>query len=472
MKHLPMIDNIPHQNNTSYYPSSEMHTFKSNFGSHVFVTNGSRVYDIEKDMAINIDDELASLKSTIDNLNENDLWDVFGLFSENKKYIDKTPLSPPNLSSMSLNVSQACNMSCGYCYADMGKFGGSTRMMHLDVAKLSVDRLIAESTPGADIVLGFMGGEPLLNRNVVHDITRYASQAAIKSGQKIRFSITTNATVITKEDAELFSEFPFTVSVSIDGNKEYNDEVRPMNNGSSSYDRLISGLDILNQFGRPTYLAARVTVTPKTGELLPILDHIIGLGFDEVGFASVLVSPIPSLSFTHEDYSLYLDRMITCGKKALKEISTGRWYPFGNFETALKQIHRGTHRPYPCGAGAAYLSVNAEGNFYACHRLIDDPNYAMGDIKSGSNLIERSAHLVRNHVDYIEPCKRCWARYLCGGGCYHEVSRRGRIGCDYIRGWLDFCLGAYIDLISMRPEYFIDHSTTNTANISSSVTTL
>jgi uncharacterized protein len=54
----------------------------------------------------------------------------------------------------------------------------------------------------------------------------------------------------------------------------------------------------------------------------------------------------------------------------------------------------------------------------------------------------------------MEPCRSCWARYLCGGGCYHEVERRGRIGCDYIRGWLEFCLAAYAELSAARPDYF------------------
>jgi len=52
------------------------------------------------------------------------------------------------------------------------------------------------------------------------------------------------------------------------------------------------------------------------------------------------------------------------------------------------------------------------------------------------------------HVHRQDPCHRCWARYLCGGGCHHEVIARGRPACDYIRGWLHYCLGAYLRLTS------------------------
>ena len=43
---------------------------------------------------------------------------------------------------------------------------------------------------------------------------------------------------------------------------------------------------------------------------------------------------------------------------------------------------------------------------------------------------------------------------MCGGGCHHEVISRGRPACDYIRGWLHWCLGAYARLTVARPDWF------------------
>ncbi|MDP8924290.1 MAG: radical SAM protein [Chloroflexota bacterium] len=436
-------------------PAAEARVVRSRVGSHLFVVDGSRLYDVEPHVADRVAAALAA-KGAVPAPEERGLLATLGLFSgpAQARFIDGQPLDPPPLYSLSLNVAQACNMVCGYCYADEGRFGGRPRLMGLDVARASVDRLIAESSPGADLVLGFMGGEPLVHRAVVHETTRYAARAARAAGRRIRFAMTTNATLIQPADAELFAELPFALAVSIDGKREQHDVSRPMKDGSSGYDRLLAGLAVLERHGRPRHLSARVTVTPLTGDLLPILDHVLGLGFDEVGFAAVLVSVDPSLAFGPAQFPRFLERMIACGEKALGEIAAGRAYPFGNFETALQQIHRGTHRPYPCGAGAAYLSANAEGRLFACHRLIDDPAYAMGTVHGGTDLAARREHLARSHVDLMEPCRGCWARYLCGGGCYHEVSRRGRVGCDYIQGWLEFCLRAYAELSTTRPEYF------------------
>jgi uncharacterized protein len=434
------------------YHETDLHLFRSTLGTHIFLADGSRIYDLDPEFSIQVENN-----SVVNAASQNPLWEALGLFSGNtlNRYIDGQPLKPPPLASISLNVAQACNMSCGYCYADTGRFGGKSRLMSLEIAQASIDRLITESDPSVGIVIGFMGGEPLLNRAVIHGATRYAFNAAARAGRHVRFALTTNATLLKQEDAELFAEFPFTVSISIDGNREDNDAIRRMNNGSSSYDRLCNGLSLLDSYGRPHHLAARVTVTPKSGELLPILDSVLNLGFDEVGFAAVQVSPDSTLAFTPEDFPFFLAQMISCGEKALGELAAGRAYPFSNFEAALQEIHRGSHRPYPCGAGAAYMSANAEGKLFACHRLIDDPQFSMGSVQTGSDTRARSEHLARNHVDLMEPCNRCWARYLCGGGCYHEVSRRGRVGCDYIRGWLHFCLQAYVELSSSKPEYFM-----------------
>jgi len=322
------------------------------------------------------------------------------------------------------------------------------------VANQAVDSLICNSLPDASILLGFMGGEPLLNRRVIHSATRYAAKAAQAAGRKIRFSITTNGTLITEEDAKLFSEYPFIVQVSLDGPPEINDEARPLKGGSGSYERVIAGLEMFSRFGRPKTLSCRVTVTPSSGRLLPILEHLISLGFDDVGFSPVLVSPDPKCSFSKLDFDQLLVEMAECALKTSVELAAGRPFPFSNFLTALSEIHKGTHRPYPCGAGATYLSVNTEGILYACHRLVDDPAFEMGDLANGPNYSRRRELLKRSHVDTIEPCRACWARYLCGGGCYHEVSRRGRVACDYIRGWLDVCLASYAELSTECPEMF------------------
>jgi uncharacterized protein len=423
---------------------AELKLFQSELGQHIFVADGSRVYDLSRDEAVLLQNAIATGRVPP---SANSLFNELGLFiTPDRRRITLHPIEPPRLTGMSLNVAQACNMGCRYCYADEGRFGGRARLMSAEVARASVDRFFAESNSEARLVLGFIGGEPLLARSLVHDTARYAFETSLRLKRDIGFSITTNATLLREEDAKLFHELPFTVTVSLDGTSDLHRALRPMHNGGDSYQAVLESLKIIQRVGRPKQLAARATVTARSGRLLPLLDHIIGLGFDDVGFSVLLVSPDPRIGFDAADFDRHLAHMIECGEKAIAEIKAGRSYPFGNLETALQEIHRGAHRPLPCGAGASYLSVSAEGRLYACHRLIDDPAFAMGDIYAGPDARARGQHLTKSHVDLMQPCSTCWARYLCGGGCHHEVKARGRIGCDYIRGWLAFCLKAYVEL--------------------------
>ncbi len=144
-----------------------------------------------------------------------------------------------------------------------------------------------------------------------------------------------------------------------------------------------------------------------------------------------------------------LGEMIDCGREFERRALAGERYPFANLVNALREIHRGTHRPYPCGAGAGYLGVSADGELSACHRFVGDEDGAMGSLARRHRPRPPGATgSPTRHVHRQEPCSSCWARYLCGGGCHHEVIHRGRPACDYIRGWLHYCLDAYLRLSS------------------------
>lgn len=417
--------------------------FQSAIGTHVLLVDGSRIYDLDAQALAGFDErELGEALATM-------------LPSDAERFVDDAPLAPTAIRALSLNVMQACNLACTYCYADKGRFGGKAESMDESVALQAVQLLLDQAGRGNRAVLGFMGGEPLLNRALVHAITPKATALAVAHGVALQFSITTNATLVTEADAQLFHDHRFTVAVSLDGDAASNDLTRPTANGRGSYARACAGLDQLTR-NRPGHLSIRATVTPGAKELAQTLEHLIGLGADEVGFSPVLSAPSGKGEFAPADFSPFLEQMIECGEHAKAALLARRRYPFGNFETALHEIARGTHRPYPCGAGASYASVSASGELYACHRAIDDPRFAIGSLASGLDRSARTEFLATRHLSQQVPCTTCWARQLCGGGCHQEVARRGRIHCDYVRGWLAWCLAAYAEVSEHAGGYFID----------------
>jgi len=82
------------------------------------------------------------------------------------------------------------------------------------------------------------------------------------------------------------------------------------------------------------------------------------------------------------DFVQMQDAMIECGRALERRLIAGERYPFANMINAMREIHRGSHRPYPCGAGAGYLAVSADGELAACRRFVGDAEGAMGTLAS------------------------------------------------------------------------------------------
>ena len=153
------------------------------------------------------------------------------------------------------------------------------------------------------------------------------------------------------------------------------------------------------------------------------------------------------------DWTEYLNAMIALADREVAGLFFGRPLRLTNLAVALKQLHRGFSMPYPCGAGGGYFSVGADGTWYACHRAIGQDTYALGD-NSGLDQSRRSAFIRARHVHAQAECRLCWARYLCSGGCHQEASARSDSSCGFIRGWLDYCLKAYSEIVQRQPDWF------------------
>lgn len=406
-------------------------------GRHLFVVDGSRLYQLVDELA----DEFSS---AVERGRSSELLDRFGLTG--RSAVDDTPLAAPPVRSLSLAVAQKCNLGCTYCYAQQGDFGMAPRNMTLEEARRAVDLLFRDAGPGERVTLAFMGGEPLVNRPVIRAATELAAARGRDRGVDVRFSITTNGTLVTPDDGAFFEDHGFAVTVSLDGDREHHDRQRPFRHGRGSFDVVLDRILPLLAAQVRMQVSARVTVTPTNLRVPETVDELITLGFHSVGVSPLLASPTGTGEVTATDLGVLLEQMVATADEYERRAVRSERYPFANVVNALREIDRGTHRPYPCGAGAGYLGVAAGGELSACHRFVGDDVGRMGDLDHGIDEVSRSAWLADRHVHRQEPCRSCWARYLCGGGCHHEVIARGRPACDYIRGWLQHCLGLYARL--------------------------
>jgi len=397
---------------------AEYHQFK--------FRNNYYVYHVEDGNAFRLSEELAFKLLEIRNPAiikmhhiGTDVQDALTKLNLKNLYDEKEIILPNNtdtsVTSMSLNVSQDCNMRCVYCYGDDGSYG-EPGYMNEKTAFTAIDWLFRMSGSHRDLNIVFFGGEPLLNFLLIQKVVKYSVDKAEQAGKRCHFSISTNGTLFTKKIIQFLNKFRFSITVSFDGNKNIQNRNRPLKNGGNSYRKVSAGIKKLlksrceNVFGRATITTGFVDVTG-------IRRSMERMGFRKYDYASVVSDHSNLFSLSDKEYEFFradldkqADDLIDQARNSSNITNTRL------LDTVLTLRSEKKKRSY-CGAGQRLLAISSSGLIYPCHRFVGNEGMRLGDL-SYIDSLSRSAYLVRNFNGSIR-CQKCWARYLCGGGCLH-----------------------------------------------------
>lgn len=365
------------------------------------------------------------------------------------------------LSSLVLNVSNKCNMHCTYCYEPEGaKYGPLAQNMDWETAKRSVDFLFERSRESREVNLIFFGGEALLNFELMEQVAAYARQRAADEGKIVDFSITTNGTLLADEVIDFFQRYRFGITVSIDGPKDIQDKRRLLTATRGSYDVVVSRVKRL--LGRYTArpIVARVTLTKGTLEIVRIYEHLSGLGFFEVGFSPVTAKNGEEYGLNTADLDNLLIQFQELGATYVERALRNQYTGFSNLSSLLTDIHQGTNKVFPCGAGLGLLDVDGKGDVYLCHRFPGSEEYSYGNVKDGLQYERLNEFINQASVDNKPVCQTCWIRGICGGGCYHEAYTTFGDGqlpnlhyCNWLRAWTEYGIQVYMELQEKNPGF-------------------
>lgn len=142
-----------------------------------------------------------------------------------------------------------CNLRCTYCYY-LGKqllYGGAREVISDDLLE-RLTRDYINSQPTSEVLFTWHGGEPLL-RPLSFYRRALAMQQRYADGRRIRNCIQTNGTLLTDDWCRFLRDNDFLVGISIDGPQEVHDAYRTDKNGQPSFDGVMRGIDLLNQYG-------------------------------------------------------------------------------------------------------------------------------------------------------------------------------------------------------------------------------
>lgn len=180
-------------------------------------------------------------------------------------------------------VTADCNLRCKYCYISH-KSGGNK--MNFETAKKFIDYIFTDQSIKKQeaVVLDFIGGEPLLEVDLIDKICDYFKVEAFKRNSSwywnYRINTCTNGVNYSSEKVQEFIKKNYGkiyVSITLDGTKEKHDMQRVFPDGSGSYDIIRKNVDLwLTQF------AGNTKVTFASDDLPLLKDSIIQLWNDGI----------------------------------------------------------------------------------------------------------------------------------------------------------------------------------------------
>ncbi len=334
-----------------------------------------------------------------------------------------------------LNLTERCNLKCTYCYVRAGE--EQVEFMKPETAFRIIDGYM-DMNPNESSDITMHGGEPLLNWPLVEAIVNYAKPFR----DKVKLSIQTNATLLTEERIKFFKDNDVNIGVSIDGPREFHDQTRLLQNGKGSFDQVMKGIKLLQENG---YDVSTISVLTAHG--IDQTDKIIDF-FAENNIRNLSLSPMQRIGRgLDDDASALTGEQIFQGfKKVIDKIieyNSSDEHPGRIYERKTAQLARSIFYKVkdfmcmrtPCGAGRNILGFGIHGDFYMCDDFINDEEFKIGNVFSGS-IKDQMIHSpvlrekMKRFMKDQARCRDCVWRNLCGGVCYSSDHYSGANGIE------------------------------------------
>ena len=250
-----------------------------------------------------------------------------------------------------LGVTHNCNLNCLYCYQKHD----TEHRMTFETAKTCIDWCFANKPKDCEgIEFDFIGGEPLLEFNLIRKVVEYTLSKPHK--EKLIFYATTNGTILTDEMRKWFSENKdiFVLGLSLDGTPDVHNH-----NRCNSFEKI----DIDFFLKTWPFQGIKMTLTEYSlKHLAESIKYLHSLGIEDIGgvnlfegnfpwddekFVKILIPQLNELvDFYVENDELKLNQMLDRNIQycEAKEKRKSKW----------------------CGIGTGTIYFDTDGTRYPC----------------------------------------------------------------------------------------------------------
>lgn len=409
-----------------------IHPFANRMGYFFFDVNKNKVVELSKERY-----DLLIRCITIGDYSK--LWkDKYfiklkekGYLSENRPDQIRHPYSdcfPCFLSShlhdLVLQVTRNCNMKCRYC-----PFSGDGTMnrqhqkysMNWGTAKASIDFVYERSKNSKVMQIGFYGGEPLLEYDLIEQTVEYCKK--LFYNKELIFTITTNGTILNPQIIDFLADNKFRLVISVDGPEAVHDRNRRFaKDGRGTFLYVYENIVRIRDQRKDLYDNILISAVVE-----PDSDPRSYVGFFEsdpvfqplsVMFNNVSDEYIQDVYARSEEYELYektkefreiLSEFIGIeridGKSKLEELQQAY--------TELGPVPRCTHHGGVCVPGYAKTFVDIFGDIRPCEKVSEKSEaMVIGNVNKGF-YSEKIYRLLNIGLLTGDECKNCWMIRHC-----------------------------------------------------------
>lgn len=288
--------------------------------------------------------------------------------------------------------------------------------MSREVAEAAMRLVLAEARrTGTAPDLVFFGGEPLMEWELVQHCTEWMrNQDTHDLIAPVRFSLTTNCTLLSADKIAWLAEHDFKVGLSVDGSAAMHNVNRCYPDGRGSHSDVARTLERLR--GYPELRTKVIcVVAPNNVQwlsdgmawLYEHYDGTIGINFD----------------YWHEwsdaQFDILRDQYEKTLQLVLATYRADKPLRLSNFEEKVRSYLRGSGDVpcLHCRIGEQELAVSVDGTLFPCSRSVGDAEkLRFGDVWHG---IDRRAQqrLIAARGNRTPECASCKLRFRCINSC-------------------------------------------------------
>lgn len=456
---------------------------KTPLQDYIYDVNLNTFVPVPQDVFQYAEKRLKNKNGTIEEKRKFDAMMEKGYFSSehikriNNPYSNYLPLLlSRNMSQILLQVTQGCNFRCEYCIYTASIDGiqrkHTNKRMDFHTAKHAVDYLWNHSIDSDVVTIGFYGGEPLLEFELIKQVILYTEKKF--QGKIVHYAMTTNVSLLSIDKVEFLWKHDVHLVLSLDGPKEIQEKNRIyVGSKKSSYDVAVENLNhIRDKF--PEYIKRmniNIVINPMDD-----LDVVYSVFQDGQVFSGIhalattindstlKIKNCESERFAEQlEYHNFLLLLNELGVKSSRQV-----YPLSEviIESAKKKLknrYSATQSvPYEtapggmCVPGVYKLFVTVDGKLLTCERTNEPSNAGyLGDLSGGIEL-DRALKMLNVAKLTERQCQNCWAFRYCTNCISHcddgkDVNAKLRtMQCQKSRGNVYYTFRIMILLLNKK----------------------